>query len=76
MSLIAVSCVCIFRQGADPDFHRRDLYEAIAMGQFPEYEFGVQLVPEADEHKFDFDLLDATKVRRFARERQRFFRPD
>jgi catalase len=53
--------------GADPDFHRRDLYEAIAMGQFPEYEFGVQLVPEADEHKFDFDLLDATKVRQFAR---------
>jgi catalase len=75
MSLTAVSCVCI-PEGADPDFHRRDLYEAIAMGHFPEYEFGVQLVPEADEHKFDFDLLDATKVSR-SLERQRILgRPD
>ncbi|WP_339869617.1 catalase [uncultured Algoriphagus sp.] len=48
--------------GQDPDFHRRDLYEAIAAGSFPEWELGVQIVPEADEHKFDFDLLDPTKL--------------
>ncbi|HEV7923056.1 MAG TPA: catalase [Thermoanaerobaculia bacterium] len=48
--------------GKDPDFHRRDLWDAIASGDFPEWELGVQLVPEADEHKFDFDLLDATKI--------------
>lgn len=48
--------------GADSDFHRRDLWEAIDSGQFPEWELGVQIVPEADEHKFDFDLLDATKL--------------
>lgn len=48
--------------GADPDFHRRDLYEAIDKGHYPEWELGVQIVPEADEMKFDFDLLDATKI--------------
>ena len=48
--------------GADPDFHRRDLWEAIEAGQYPEWEFGVQIVPEADEHKFNFDLLDPTKL--------------
>lgn len=48
--------------GKDPDFHRRDLWEAIESGNFPEYEFGVQLVPEEDEHKFEFDLLDPTKI--------------
>ncbi len=48
--------------GADSDFHRRDLWEAIEAGQFPEWELGVQIVPEADEHKFDFDLLDPTKL--------------
>jgi len=48
--------------GKDPDFHRRDLWEAIEHGDFPEWEFGVQIVPEADEHKFDFDLLDSTKL--------------
>ncbi|RZL47222.1 MAG: catalase [Pedobacter sp.] len=48
--------------GKDPDFHRRDLWEAIQSGNFPEWEFGVQVVPEADEHKFDFDLLDPTKL--------------
>jgi catalase len=48
--------------GKDPDFHRRDLWDAIANGNFPEYELGVQIVEERDEHKFDFDLLDATKV--------------
>jgi len=48
--------------GKDPDFHRRDLWEAIASGNFPEWEFGVQIIREADEHKFDFDLLDPTKL--------------
>ena len=48
--------------GFDADFHRRDLFEAIESGAFPEWEFGVQLVAEEDEHKFDFDLLDATKI--------------
>ncbi len=48
--------------GKDPDFNRRDLWEAIAAGQHPEWELGVQLVPERDEFKFSFDLLDATKI--------------
>ncbi|HUE12953.1 MAG TPA: catalase [Planctomycetaceae bacterium] len=48
--------------GCDPDFHRRDLWEAISNGDFPEWEFGVQIVEEKDEHKFDFDLLDPTKL--------------
>ncbi len=48
--------------GKDPDFHRRDLWNAIETGNFPEYELGVQIVPEEDEHKFEFDLLDPTKI--------------
>ncbi len=48
--------------GKDPDFHRRDLWEAIENGDFPEWEFGVQIVEEKDEHKFAFDLLDPTKI--------------
>ena len=48
--------------GKDPDFHRRDLSEAIDSGAFPEWEFGVQIVDEKDEHKFEFDLLDPTKL--------------
>ena len=48
--------------GKDPDFHRRDLWESIESGNFPEYELGVQIVPEEDEHKFEFDLLDPTKL--------------
>jgi catalase len=48
--------------GKDPDFHRRDLWDAIESGNFPEWEFGVQLVAEEDEHKFEFDLLDPTKI--------------
>ena len=48
--------------GKDPDFHRRDLWEAIDTGNFPEWELGVQIVPEADEHKYEFDLLDPTKI--------------
>ncbi len=48
--------------GKDPDYNRRDLWEAIEQGQYPEFELGVQIVEEEDEHKFDFDLLDATKL--------------
>ncbi|MEV3919318.1 catalase [Actinomadura coerulea] len=48
--------------GKNPDFNRADLWERIESGAFPEYEFGVQLVPEEDEHAFDFDLLDPTKI--------------
>ncbi len=48
--------------GKDPDFNRRDLWESIEMGDYFEWELGVQVVEEADEHKFDFDLLDPTKI--------------
>ena len=48
--------------GKDPDYNRRDLWESIESGNYPEWELGVQLVPEEDEFKFDFDLLDATKI--------------
>jgi catalase len=48
--------------GKDPDFNRRDLWDAIEAGQYPEWELGVQLVEESAEHDFDFDLLDATKI--------------
>src|SRR6185312_11915114 len=48
--------------GKDPDFNRRDLWEAIESGDYPEFELGVQLVPESEELNFPFDLLDATKI--------------
>ena len=48
--------------GKDADFHRRDLFDAIEAGSFPEWEFGIQVVEEKDEHKFPFDLLDPTKL--------------
>ena len=48
--------------GNDPDFHRRDLWEAIENGAFPEWELGFQFIPEEDEHKFEFDILDPTKL--------------
>ena len=48
--------------GCDPDFHRRDLWDTIDQGGVAEWEFGVQVVKEEDEHKFDFDLLDPTKL--------------
>lgn len=47
--------------GVDPDFHRNDMIEAINAGAYPQYELGVQLIPESDEFKYDFDLLDDTK---------------
>ncbi|MGE6355299.1 catalase [Flavobacterium sp. NPDC079362] len=48
--------------GKNPDFHREDLWEAIEMGNFPEWELGVQIIPAADENKYEFDLLDPTKL--------------
>jgi catalase len=48
--------------GKDPDFHRRDLFEAIERGDYPEWELGLQIVQEEDEFEFDFDLLDPTKL--------------
>ncbi|TXK52432.1 catalase [Pontibacter qinzhouensis] len=48
--------------GKDPDWLRRDLWEAIDMGDYPEFELAVQIVEEEDEFKFNFDLLDATKI--------------
>ena len=48
--------------GADPDFHRRDLWEAIEAGAFPEYELGIQVFSERDAEGFSFDVLDATKL--------------
>lgn len=47
--------------GKDPDYHRRDLWDAINAGDFPEYGLGIQMIEEEDEFKFDFDILDATK---------------
>jgi catalase len=48
--------------GADPDFHRRDLWEAIEAGAFPEWELGFQLFSEKQAESFSFDVLDATKL--------------
>ncbi len=48
--------------GKDPDFHRRDMYDAINSGAFPEWELGLQIVEEKDEFKFPFDILDPTKL--------------
>lgn len=48
--------------GADPDFHRRDLWEAIESGEYPEWELGLQIFTEAQAEGFSFDVLDATKL--------------
>lgn len=48
--------------GADPDFHRRDLWEAIKSGNFPEWELCVQLFDQEFADSFDFDVLDPTKL--------------
>jgi catalase len=48
--------------GADPDFHRRDLWDAITQGAFPEWELGLQLFDEEFADRFDFDVLDPTKI--------------
>ncbi len=48
--------------GADPDYHRRDLWERIEAGAYPEYELGLQVFSEEMADKFSFDILDATKI--------------
>jgi catalase len=48
--------------GADPDFHRRDLWNAIQTGNYPEWELGLQLFDDNFANAFDFDVLDATKL--------------
>lgn len=48
--------------GADPDYHRRDLWERIEAGAYPEYELGVQVFTEEQAEAFSFDILDATKI--------------
>ena len=48
--------------GQDRDFHRKDLWEAIENGAYPKWKFGIQVIPEANEQDFEFDVLDAAKV--------------
>jgi catalase len=48
--------------GCDPDFHRRDLWEAIEAGAYPEWELGVQVFSEEEAERFSFDILDSTKI--------------
>jgi catalase len=49
--------------GVDPDFHRRDLYNAIGAGAFPEWELGIQVMPDSEDQYFQgIDLLDSTKI--------------
>jgi catalase len=48
--------------GRDPDFHRRDLWDSIEAGNYPEYELGLQIVEEKDQLAYGFDLLDPTKL--------------
>ncbi|GGC79032.1 catalase [Marinobacter halophilus] len=48
--------------GADPDYHRRDLWEAIESGEFPEWELGLQIFTEEQAEAFSFDVLDSTKI--------------
>ena len=51
-----------FISHACADFHRKDLQEAIESGAHAKWQFAIQVIPEAKEHDFDFDILDATKV--------------
>jgi catalase len=48
--------------GADPDFHRRDMWDAIQRGDFPEWELGLQLFDDEFADRFGFDILDPTKI--------------
>ncbi|RZM35055.1 MAG: catalase, partial [Sphingomonas sp.] len=48
--------------GADPDFHRRDLWDSISQGNFPEWDLGVQLFDDEFADNFEFDVLDSTKI--------------
>lgn len=58
--VILTSCWCCLH--AVSDFHRKDLAEAIECGAYPKWTFAVQVIEPKDEHTFDFDILDATKV--------------
>lgn len=63
MDMIVVSILHRFtHRRARSDFHRKDLEEAIQNGAPPKWQFGIQVIPETDEHNFDFDILDATKI--------------
>src|SRR5580700_8771347 len=53
---------CVKIAGADADFHRRDLWEAIESGAYPEWELGLQIFSEEQAEAFSFDVLDATKI--------------
>jgi len=53
---------CVKINGADPDYHRRDLWESIEAGVFPEYELGLQVFTEEQAEGFSFDILDPTKL--------------
>jgi catalase len=53
---------CVKISGADPDYHRRDLWESIEAGNFPEYELGIQVFTEDEAERFSFDVLDPTKI--------------
>jgi catalase len=53
---------CVKISGADSDYHRRDLWESIEAGVFPEYELGFQVFTEEQANGFSFDVLDATKI--------------
>lgn len=48
--------------GRDPDFHRKDLWQAIEAGDYPEYELGLQIITDEQAKEFDFDILDPTKL--------------
>lgn len=48
--------------GQDPDFHRKDLMEAIDNGAFPKWDLGIQVIAEEDQDNFEFDIMDATKI--------------
>jgi catalase len=53
---------CVKINGADPDYHRRDLWERIESGAYPEWELGLQVFTEEQAEQFSFDILDATKI--------------
>ena len=53
---------CVKISGADPDYHRRDLWESIEAGVFPEFELGLQIFTEEEAERFSFDVLDPTKI--------------
>ncbi|EER29949.1 Catalase A, putative [Coccidioides posadasii C735 delta SOWgp] len=53
---------CLKVGGQDPDFHRKDLMEAIDNKAYPKWKLGIQVIPEEKEHDFEFDILDATKI--------------